>query len=415
MHQSVWLDFASPWCWGLILCFWVGFTLIPPRFKSILWAGSNLLLIHLVLGLKGVLGALMGISFFFLLAQGISRSSLSTVSSGSSSNSTPSLWSRFCLPLAFIISLFLFITHKTEWIFKADSSLTKELLLVVGFSYVCLRIIDLMRTLQLSPQWTPSFLDTLNYLLPFHMLTAGPIQKYSDFIEHHPSKEHSLSAEDYVDRWLLGGERIATGLFKKFCIAGLIQGIFLTQFAPSMTTDGWALFIEAHWFYIWLYFDFSAYSDIAIGIGTLCGLHTPENFNKPLFSRNLTVFWERWHISLSLWIRTHLYTPIQLHFARKTKNKHPLLISTLAFSVAFLLCGAWHDVSFRFVCWGGLHALGLSLCNAYKHYLIKRWGRKTIRKVYMQNRWIQWTATFLTFEFVALSLVFAFHPTLFSF
>ena len=411
MHHSVWLDFASPWCWGLILTFWLLFTLVSSRLQSWLWAGANLTLIGLVLGLKGVGVALGGVGYFYVLAQGISRQVQYEKQEKHSISSSPQFWLKLYFPLSIFTALFLFITHKTEWILQANSSLTKEILSVVGFSYVCLRIIDLMRTLQLSPQWAPTFIDTLNYLLPFHMLTAGPIQKYSDFVKHLPSQNQTLSAQDYVDRWLKGGERIAMGLVKKYCIAGLIQGICLTQFS----TQGWALFVEAHLFYIWLYFDFSAYSDLAVGVGHLCGLHTPENFNKPLSARNLTVFWERWHISLSLWIRSHLYTPIQLHLARKTRNARPLLISTFAFSVAFLLCGAWHNVSFRFVCWGGLHALGLSTCNAYKHYLIQKWGRKTIRKTYMKNKWIQAIATLITFEFVALSLVFAFHPTLFSF
>ena len=82
--------------------------------------------------------------------------------------------------------------------------------------------------------------------------------------------------------------------------------------------------------------------------------------------------------------------------------------------MAFVLCGAWHELSLRFMCWGALHAAGLSAVNIYKHYLIKRWGRKVIRDRYMMNPWIKALATLLTFEFVTLSLTFAFHPTLFS-
>ena len=401
----MWLDFASPWCWGFILAFWVMFTLTSAQRQSWLWAGANLTLITLVTGARGALYALMGVVFFYLLAQGVKKHDQAQ----KIHKIRVFTWARLSLPFALLVSLVLFVTHKTEWVLQAEGSLTKSVLMTIGFSYVCLRVIDLISTVERIPELAPSLVNTLNYLLPFHMLTAGPIQTYTDFIEHHPQKNEPTSAQAYVERWLKGGEYIAQGLVKKYCVAALIQGVCLTDFK----TTGWALLLEAQLFYVWLYFDFSAYSDLALGVGHLCGLHTPENFNRPLSSRNLTVFWERWHISLSLWVRRHLYTPVQLHLARKTHNTHPVLVSTFAFSVAFVMCGAWHDLSVRFLCWGGLHAAGLSACYAYKHYLIKVWGRKTIRKVYMVNPWVKGIATLLTFEFVALSLLFAFHPTLF--
>ena len=387
--------------------FWVAFTLVDAQKNSRLWASANLTLITLVVGWTGALYACAGVALFYGLAQGVSA----CATHATSKDSKPLKWAQLSLPFALGVSLALLIIHKTEWVLRADSSLTKSVLLTVGFSYVCLRVIDLISEVRRTPEVAPSFVNTLNYLLPFHMLTAGPIQKYSDFIEHHPHKRGSLSAQDYVNRWVTGGERIAQGLVKKYCVAAFIQSVCLTNF----TTTGWALLLGANLFYLWLYFDFSAYSDLAVGVGHLCGLHAPENFNRPLLSRNLTLFWERWHISLSLWIRHHLYTPIQLNLARKTRNMYPTLVSTCAFTVAFVVCGAWHELSVRFVCWGGLHALGLSVCHAYRQRLIQRWGRKKVRDIYMKNPWVKVLAIIITFEFVALSLLFAFHPTLFQF
>lgn len=417
---SAWLDVASPAFWGLTLSFWVAFTLTPKARLSWLWALANLTLVTLVTGPLGLLLSVGGVSLFYGLMRGVKHHAESSLKAASAATgSLSALWrarlARGALPLALLLTTALFVLHKTQWLTQgltqgsASPSALKGLLLMVGFSYVSLRIIDLLRAVERAPERAPHLIDTLNYLLPFHMLTAGPIQSYDDFYAQHPSRQEELSAEGYVARWLEGGERIATGLVKKFCVAGLIQGVGLTDFS----TTGWALFMEAQLFYVWLYFDFSAYSDIAVGIGKLCGLHTPENFNHPLSARNLTVFWERWHITLSQWIRAQLYTPVQLKLARLTGNRHPLLMSTVAFSVAFVLCGAWHELSPRFMWWGALHAGGLSIVNIYKHYLIKRWGRKVIRDRYMTNPWVRAIATLLTFEFVTLSLTFAFHPTLF--
>ncbi len=100
-------------------------------------------------------------------------------------------------------------------------------------------------------------------------------------------------------------DRIASGLFKKYVLANLIKRLFLTDYRSA----GLYVLLEVQLTFIWLYLDFSAYSDVAVGVGRLMGVATPENFNRPYLARNIIEFWERWHISLSQFIRRNIFIP----------------------------------------------------------------------------------------------------------
>ena len=136
---------------------------------------------------------------------------------------------------------------------------------------------------------------------------------------------------------------------------------------------------------------------------------TPENFNRPYLARNATDFWERWHISLSMFIRRNIFIPIQLYLARRTDGRQPLLCASMAFTVAFVSCGLWHGLSINFLIWGAIHAAGVVVANLYGHALKRRLGRKGVKQ-YLANRWIGLGSRFATYQFVALSLVVLFRP-----
>jgi D-alanyl-lipoteichoic acid acyltransferase DltB (MBOAT superfamily) len=232
------------------------------------------------------------------------------------------------------------------------------------------------------------------------MLAAGPIQAYADF------REQQIPAQPLGrDGVLEAVERIARGLFKKFVLANGLETLFLTDFRAG----GSYFLFEAQVYYLCIYLDFSAYTDIAIGMGRLLGVPTPENFNNPLLARNIIVFWDRWHISLSQFIRRNVFIPTQLSAMRRSHGKHPLLIATVAFTLSFLLVGLWHGVSWRFLLWGAMHAAALVTCNTYRYVLQKRLGRKGVNE-YMNRPLVRAVSTFLTFEFVAFSLAFIAHP-----
>jgi D-alanyl-lipoteichoic acid acyltransferase DltB (MBOAT superfamily) len=308
-------------------------------------------------------------------------------------------WSLLCG----IATLGLFVFHKRPDLI-ADGVPALEhleyLLVTIGFSYVALRLYELSRAVRERRHEPPDFPSTVNYLLPFYMLAAGPIQAYDEFAAQ-PAVPPPLSPAESLGAF----DRIASGLFKKFVLANLIQRLFLTDYRAS----GPYLLLESQLTFLWLYLDFSAYSDVAAGVGRLMGVATPENFDRPYLARNIIDFWERWHISLSRFIRRNVFIPIQLAMMRRTGGSRPLLVAGLAFTASFLLCGLWHQVNLRWLAWGAFHSAGLVACNLYRHRLSKRLGRKGVNR-YMANPWVRASATLLTFEFNVAAVFIVTYP-----
>jgi D-alanyl-lipoteichoic acid acyltransferase DltB (MBOAT superfamily) len=310
---------------------------------------------------------------------------------------SPAMW----LALGGVVTLTLFVVHKLPtWSQRIGWERCNPGLTTIGFSYVALRLVEVGRAVFERRHRAPSLTWLIDYLLPFHMLSAGPIQSYDEFVAQ-PDSPPPLSPAGALRAF----ERIAAGMFKKFILANLLEAAFLTSFR----SHGPYFFLEMQLSYIWLFLDFSAYSDIAVGIGTLIGIATPENFNRPYLARNIIDFWERWHISLSQWIRRNLFIPIQLALVRRTGGRHPLPIASFAFAVSFLACGIWHGIGLNWLAWGAYHAMGLILCNLYRSYLLKTLGRKGLDR-YLANPWIHALALVVTFEYMAFSQVLATYP-----
>ncbi len=289
----------------------------------------------------------------------------------------------------------LFVLHKlpplAAW---AGLSALNPLLAGIGFSYVMLRVVDVWRAVREGLRPAPGLIALTNYLLPFHMLAAGPIQAYEDFVRQPP-----VPPPPDAEGVLQAVERIVAGLFKKFVLADLLCKLFSTGWNGT----GWYLWLEINLHFLWLYLDFSAYSDIAVGCGRLLGLNTPENFNRPYLARNLTEFWERWHITLSQFIRRHLFVPLQMALLRRTDGRHALPSAGVAIAVSFLLCGAWHGLTPAFLAWGSLHAAGLIACALYREWLRRRLSPAALAR-YQADPLIRGAAVFATYQFVALSL-----------
>ena len=227
------------------------------------------------------------------------------------------------------------------------------------------------------------------------MLAAGPIQAYEDF-QAQPGTPPPLT----VGETLGAVERIVAGLFKKYVLAYLLLQLLSTRWLAG----GWYHLLEMNAHFVWLYLDFSAYSDIAIGIGLLLGVATPENFNRPYLARNITEFWERWHMSLSMFLRRHLFLPIHIALLRRAGGQHRLFCASIALLITFVLCGAWHGLTLPYLAWGLFHALALITCNVYGEVL-RRWlGAKGVTK-YMASPLIRTVSTVVTFEVVAFSVL----------
>lgn len=351
--------------------------------KSVAWAAINCGFIFLILQLHGLFMIAAVIAVYFMLQRIAGRfRNLSTI-------------------IASLILLILFLVHKNFFLEQvAPLSPVRTILSITGFSYIALRMVEVIRAVFEKRQPPPSLISTINYLIPFHMLAAGPIQAYEEFASQsdHISTDRSKNILPAI-------ERIVFGLFKKFVLAYTIHELFLTGFE----SQGLYFFIEVQFFFLWLYLDFSAYSDIAIGIGYLLGIATPENFNRPYLARNAIDFWERWHITLSQFVKRNIFIPIQLYLNRRNDGARPLLSASIAFFIAFVACGLWHGLTLNFMLWGAFHAIGLIVTNLYRSYLKKRLGTQGVKK-YLANKSIESLARVITYQFVAFSLVLLFYP-----
>lgn len=351
--------------------------LTQPAARSIVWAGINLAFLWVVLGTQ-IVWLLAGGLLLFLLFQAYARTS-----------------ARHLLTLAIIAAgSLLFLGYKSAF-FASTGGVpwVQQLLAGIGFSFVFLRVIDLARALGDGRHAPPSAPSLINYLVPFHMLAAGPIQAYDEFAKQ-PAVPAPLTGRETLD----AAERVARGLFKKFVLAYALQKVFLTD----LQADGWWLVLEVNVLLLWLYLDFSAYSDIAVGLGRLMGVATPENFNRPWLSRNLIDFWDRWHISLSQWIRRNMFIPAQLNLMRRFPRKDPVLIAAVAIGLSFFMAGIWHGLSRGWLLWGAMHAVGLVAVRLYTGWMQKRRTPAQIA-AYRDNRLVLAGARLLTLEYVALA------------
>ncbi|ADO75053.1 MBOAT family O-acyltransferase [Stigmatella aurantiaca] len=228
-------------------------------------------------------------------------------------------------------------------------------LLPVGLSFLCFQaisyVVDVYRGKASAEH---SYLEHLLYLLFFPRVVSGPIVRASALLERF-NEVPTLTPE-------AGGRalyRIAVGLVKKLVIAdvlgsGLVDPVFGN---PEAYTSAECL-VAAVAYTFELYLDFSGYSDVAIGAAALFGFEFPENFQRPYLARNLFEFWNRWHMSLSSWLRDYLYIPL----GGNRRSKPRVLFNLMTVMV---LGGLWHGADWRFAIWGAVHGVGLGLLRTW--------------------------------------------------
>jgi alginate O-acetyltransferase complex protein AlgI len=222
--------------------------------------------------------------------------------------------------------------------------------LPLGISFITFHIISyLVDVYRGTAQAQQSRIPFALYILNFPQLVAGPIIRYAPMAPQLPHRD--VRFED-ID---IGVMRFVAGLAKKLLIANPIGSLADQLFAiePS-DLPPWALWLAVICYALQIYFDFSAYSDMAIGLARMFGFRFPENFNYPYAATSIQDFWRRWHMTLSAWFRDYVYIPLggsRGSFARTAFNLW----------LVFVLCGAWHGASWNFIIWGLWHGAFLSI------------------------------------------------------
>ena len=235
--------------------------------------------------------------------------------------------------------------------FNAVTGMSVPLLkiaLPIGISFYTFQIlsytIDVYRG-EVAAQKNPIHLAT--YVALFPQLIAGPIVRYSDIAAQLVSRKHT------IDGMAQGGRRFLLGLSKKILIANVL-GELCDIFKASEDKTVLVFWLYAIAYTLHIYFDFSGYSDMAIGLGKIFGFDFLENFNYPYISKSITEFWRRWHMSLGSWFRDYVYIPLGGNRVGKARWLFNL-------AVVWMLTGFWHGAAWNFVIWGVYFAVFLIL------------------------------------------------------
>lgn len=243
------------------------------------------------------------------------------------------------------------IAGNVELVSSFGASDVGRWIIPLGFSYLSFELLHVIVERRRGRIASVGLLDLLAYALFLPCRIAGPIRRFPDFTAA------VVRAQASPENVYGGVLRILVGLGKKLIIADTLAltGAELTYVRGP--THAWTI-VLAYTFRI--YFDFSAYSDLAIGFSRLLGIAVPENFSYPYLAVNIREFWNRWHITLSHWVRDYVFVPTGRTLFGTFLRPWPGLIATFSYLVTFLVVGAWHGATGAFLVWGAYHGLLLS-------------------------------------------------------
>lgn len=297
------------------------------------------------------------------------------------------------------------------WVGVDLSRAQHSLLLPVGISFYTFQTlsytIDVYRG-RLEP--TRSFLRFALFVSFFPQLVAGPIVRASHFM---PQLERTPRFDDRAAERGLG--QVLFGLFKKVCIADVLGTVLVDPaFADPLACSSWMLLIAMYAYVFQIYYDFSGYSDIAIGAARMLGFDLPLNFNRPYLATSMRDFWRRWHISLSTWLRDYLYASLGGGKGSTFKTMRNL-------AIVMVLGGLWHGAAWGFVAWGAIHGLLLVAGRVFHHFTgidadrpDQPLSSRLARIAFTFNLWVLSMVVFRTVDFTAFqaywSALLAFKP-----
>ena len=314
------------------------------------------------------------------------------------------------LPTAIGVALpilyFLFFRHASEWAGYEVTSVAdlpwwapNPLYAPIGLSFIMFESIAYQLDLYWERIERPgSWWSHMGFVLYFPTRVIGPMRKYQDFVA-----QLQNPAPLTPDLAAAGIRRIAIGLVKKVVIANPIGTFATFNMRPEMIEHGPVpvLVLAQYAYWVYLFFDFSGYTDIVIGVSQLLGIRVPENFNHPYRARNVSEYWQRWHMSLSFWVREYIYQPLAIRW-----RAHLLGPPAGAF-LSMVVLGAWHGIEVRYIAFGIWHGTMLGIYMLYRERL---WRRPFFRAA--RRTWT-WTIVgwFLTMNLVIVSHIFYAAPT----
>lgn len=371
------MSFAS-WIYGSYLCLTViVYWFLPKSFRSFFLFLAGLVFMLYSVPLHGLL--LLCLSTYIHLLTRIKKT-------------RTNLLLGICLPLA-VLAYFKYIGLLNDIIDKMSEigfNWTYKLpdaALPLGISFFTFKLIHYIVDTYRGSGVSLSYLQFLSYIFFFPILPLGPIERHQNFANQ------SNTLNGFKAEYLVQGlERIMTGLIKKLVLADT-----LAIYAGNLQVTGQSSFVywvAAYSFAFQIFFDFSGYSDMAIGSARLFGYRIMENFNNPYLKRNLSLFWKNWHISLTSWFTEYIFIP--LGGSRGTFFR--TVINTF---VVMAVTGMWHGAALHFLAWGLFHAVGLVILRLYGKHVCPR-----LPAFWVSSKTSEVFSTLLTFHYVLVGWVF---------
>lgn len=266
------------------------------------------------------------------------------------------------------IALLLYFKYANFFVDNINSILKSpfewsEILLPIGISFFTFQKISYLLDIYWQREkQLERFSDYLLYILLFPQLIAGPIVRFQDI----NSQLVLYSGKNSIEQRLEGVARFCIGLAKKVLIANTM-GLLVVELKNYGIDqlDSYLAWLLALAYSFQLYFDFSGYSDMAIGLGKMMGFSFPENFNFPYSSKSITHFWQRWHITLGSWMKEYLYIPLG-------GNKVKVSRMYLNLFLVFLISGFWHGAAWGFIIWGIFHGIFLIIERLFLNKILAK-------------------------------------------
>ena len=299
--------------------------------------------------------------------------------------------------IAWEVILFIYL-RKYEWV--SDADWLDHPVAIIGLSYILFRVIHLIVEAPNLGHLKFGPLQYCTYILAFWTLLSGPIQRFEAFAQGidmvgRPAFEDTLSA----------AHRMVNGLIKAFVIAPIFLKSSDIGALTSADANGLDFAIVLYSYPIYLYLNFSGYTDIVIAVARLCGVNTlPENFNRPYLARNLPDFWSRWHMSFGTWIRHYVFTPLSKWLLGETPPSAHNAMLAISVIVTFFIVGAWHGTTLNFLIFGLLHA-GAIIVSAFYGVVLKSLLGRQRRKTFEAHIIVQILSTTVCFHFVATTVL----------
>ena len=271
----------------------------------------------------------------------------------------------------------------------------------LGISYLTFKVVGMIMEIRDGMIKKDNFdlWTTFQFIIFFPTISSGPIDRYRRFKADY---DKVPEREKYVKIISKAVHYVFLGFLYKFLLAYFFGQVLVPKIARlALAQGGWSIwtFIYGYAWTMDLFFDFAGYSLFAVATSYIMGIETPMNFNKPFISHNVKDFWNRWHMTLSFWFRDYIYMRLVFLMMKKRLIKSRIAMANIGYITLFLIMGFWHGLTWYYITYGLCQGLAMVVCDAWLRF------KKKHRKYIPHNKFTEWFAIFLTFNYICFTIL----------